>query len=347
MLLPLRCLNDGDARCRQLGVPRGFELSVRVICRGLARHTATPSTFRAIGLTPAPPCAQVLPSSRQQLRNGASAASASTLASMLARFTPAAVPTDVVKHFSYGANMASSTLAKRGVQVTASRPAVIVDPNTAISFRHRGGFATLIRGPPVHGGDPKLQRGDVHGVLYTLSRASMAALQRAETGYALEAVRVCVYPPAAAPACIAAASGSIARGGKPVSIAGSLASATSICEGNQDGTVLASVFVSRPMLRLRNPVPPTDRYLEMLRAGARVHGLDPVYSDWLASVPSVGRSGLPPEYFNTESNVLAQGFLALVVLAIMCLFAPHREHTVVPDSLVDSESAFRASVVRG
>jgi hypothetical protein len=222
--------------------------------------------------------------------------------------------------------MASSTLAKRGVEVMTSRPAVIVDPDAAISFRHRGGFATLIRDPPVHGVDPRVQRENVHGVLYTLSRANMAALQRAETGYTLEAVRVCTYPPAAKPPCTTAAVGSMASGKGSVSAAENLASAASTSETvSQDRTVLAKAFVSRPMLQLRTPVPPTERYLELLRAGAGEHGLDPAYVAWLASVPSVDRSGLPPEYFDTKSNVVAHGFLVLVVLAMVCLFAPHGE----------------------
>ena len=246
---------------------------------------------------------------------------------MLASSEPM-LPTDAVDHFSYGANTASSTLAKRGVEVLASRPAMLVDPGMAISFRHRGGFATLIREPPRDGTDPRLQRGNVHGVLYTLSKPDLAALQRAETGYTLEAVRVCTYPPAAAPACTAAALGSMGSSEESRSAAGSLAIAISRSEAtSQDRAVLATAFVSRPMLRLRHPVPPTEQYLKLLKAGAREHGLDSAYVAWLASVPSVDRPGLPPAYFDTESNTVAQGFLVLVALATVCIYWPHKEHT--------------------
>ena len=125
------------------------------------------------------------------------AASAATPAPMLSRSAPPP-PAGTVKYFAYGANTASSTLARRGVQVLTSRPAVLVDPGTVISFQHRGGFAMLTKAPPEQEADPRLQRGSVHGVVYSLSRTDMAALQRAETGYTLATVRVSTYPPTAA-----------------------------------------------------------------------------------------------------------------------------------------------------
>ena len=87
----------------------------------------------------------------------------------------------------------------------------------------------------------------------------------------------------------------------------------------------ATAFVSRPGLQLRHPVPPTERYLELLQAGAQEHGLDPEYVAWLATVPSTDRTGLPPEYFDIESSVVAQGFLMVVASATLCAFWPHGE----------------------
>ena len=106
-----------------------------------------------------------------------------------------AAASDTVLHFSYGANMASGILAKRGVKPLASRPAVLTEPATMISFCHRGGFATLVKQPlnARDEADPRVQRTDVHGVLHTLARADMAALQRAETGYTLQPISVRPY----------------------------------------------------------------------------------------------------------------------------------------------------------
>ena len=218
---------------------------------------------------------------------------------------------DAVLHFSYGANMASSVLSKRGVKPLASRPAVLAEPAVVLSFCHRGGFATLVMQPSQqsNGADPRLQRRNVHGVLYSLSRADMAALQRAETGYFLQAVSVQPYPQAARLQCETAGMTGLEKPTTVMAITDNPASFMI-----EKDMVSATAFVSRPMLRLRSPVAPTDRYLKLMQAGAREHGLPPAHVAWLASVPCVSRSGLPPEYFDTGPNVFAQGFLVLVGL---------------------------------
>jgi len=242
---------------------------------------------------------------------------------MLPRIAAAAAPaSDTVLHFSYGANMASGVLAKRGVKPLASRPAALTDPATMLSFCHRGGFATLILQPlqqhQVDGADPRLQRGNVHGVLYSLTKADMAALQRAETGYVLHPVSVQPYWQVTA---VQRTDASMIGRDEPLSKVATRDDPASILPDNP--TISATAFVSRPMLRLRSPVAPTDRYLELVQTGAREHGLCPEYVAWLASVPSVSRSGLPPEYFDTGPNVVAQGFLVLVGLAFIAFAWRH------------------------
>ena len=226
---------------------------------------------------------------------------------MLSRSAPPP-PAGTVRYFAYGANTASSTLARRGVQVLTSRPAVLVDPGTVISFQHRGGFATLTKAPPEQEADPRLQRGSVHGVVYSLSRTDMAALQRAETGYTLATVRVSTYPPTAACASTATTYDSNSSVEGSALLVERVASTAQVSDAtSQDQAVTATAFVSRPGLQLRHPVPPTERYLELLQAGAQEHGLDPEYVAWLATVPSTDRTGLPPAYVDTQSNVVAQG----------------------------------------
>ncbi len=232
----------------------------------------------------------------------------------------AAPAIDTVLHFSYGANMASAVLAKRGVKPLASRPAALADPATVLSFCHRGGFSTLVMQPSQRQGGAvaRLQRENVHGVLYSLTKADMAALQRAETGYVLQPVSVHPYPQIADVQC--ADAGLVTRY-EPVSIMATRGGSASIVPDS--AVISATAFVSRPMLRLRSPVAPTDRYLELVQTGAREHGLCPEYVAWLASVPSVSRSGLPPEYFDTGPNVVAQGFLVLVGLAFIAFAWRH------------------------
>ena len=232
---------------------------------------------------------------------------------MLPRVAAATPVSDTVLHFSYGANMASSVLANRGVTPLASRPAALTDPVTMLSFCHRGGFATLVLQPFQHqpcSANAELQRGKVHGVLYSLTKADMAALQRAETGYVLQPVSVQPYPQITD---VQRADADIIRRDEPVSMMATGDVSASIVLDS--AMISATAFVSRPMLRLRSPVAPTDRYLELMQTGAREHGLCPEYVARLASVPSVSRSGLPPEYFDTGPDVVAQGFLVLVGLA--------------------------------
>ena len=141
----------------------------------------------------------------------ASCCSASACASAAAG---AASPADTVRYFAYGANMAQSTLAKRGVVPLSACPAKL-PASQCIAFRHRGGYATIADSPAPadtalawlgfpqspftkHDRLPEMRAqpgrvgavtpchtGGPHGVLYEVNRADMRQLESRETGYKL------------------------------------------------------------------------------------------------------------------------------------------------------------------
>lgn len=188
---------------------------------------------------------------------------------------------DLELHFAYGANMAASTLSRRGLKPIKSFPCQVCDQHTWLSFQHRSGFATLIKG----GGSPDyypLQFQQPHGVLHTISRDDLKKLESAETGYGLEQIAVKTYD------------------GEVFS---------------------ASVFVSTRLLVLRSPVPPELRYVDLMRQGAKLHQLDGTYMQWLLDVPSYFEgTRLGPEYFDSGSEWLAKGLLGAVCLGIIGFF---------------------------
>jgi len=56
--------------------------------------------------------------------------------------------------------------------------------------------------------------------------------------------------------------------------------------------VRAFAFVGAPEVQLQESRPPSRRYLDLIRAGARARGLDPAYCDRLDRLPAVSSSAL-------------------------------------------------------
>ena len=217
----------------------------------------------------------------------------------------AASDANTVRYFAYGANMAQSTLAKRGVVPLSACPAKL-PASQCIAFRHRGGYATIADSPSSKGAAvqqpawPGFQQspsrrggylpdlsaagesesGDSlaywgpHGVLYEVNGADICQLESRETGYKLSTARVSLY----------------------------------------DGqSVDALMFTSQSMLLLPASVPPQERYLELMMVGARMHRLCPNYMQWLHDLPIAKSGSLGGEYFDTPSELLARS--AAVALA--------------------------------
>ena len=206
---------------------------------------------------------------------------------------------DTVRYFAYGANMAHSTLAKRDVVPLSACPARL-PTSQCIAFRHRGGYATIadstsssdtaVAWLKLHVTDSRAAwesaSGDSlaywgpHGVLYEVNRGDMRQLESRETGYKLTNAGVILY------------------------------------DGQK---VDALMFTSQSLLLLPAGVPPQQRYLELMVAGARMHGLCPEYTQWLHDLPIADSCPLGSEYFDTPSELLAR--FAVVALACAAVVA--------------------------
>ncbi len=210
-----------------------------------------------------------------------------------------------VRYFAYGANMASSTLAKRDIKPLSACPAQLPSHHS-IAFRHRGGYATIMDTSAASGSfmpwrslwqttpvvkdsrassaaptDQSLQLvyHGPHGVLYELHKADLKKLTSRETGYAVSSATVTSYAGV--------------------------------------GTS-ALLFTSQALLLLPASVPPQRRYLKLLLEGAKTHGLAPEYMQWLRELPCARPGGLGAEYFDTPSELLAR--CAAVGLAACAAF---------------------------
>ena len=221
----------------------------------------------------------------------------------------AATYADTVRYFAYGANMAQSILAKRGVVPISACPAKLL-ASQCIAFRHRGGYATIVGSPFSNGtvfawlrsqqsrfirnekvSDLSAAKGSEssdslaywgpHGVLYELNRADMRQLESRETGYKLSIAGVSLY------------------------------------DGQE---INALMFASQSLLLLPASVPPQQRYLELMVIGARLHGLCPKYIQWLHDLPVAPSGRLGSEYFDTPSELLARS-AAVGLAACAALFA--------------------------
>lgn len=168
--------------------------------------------------------------------------------------------------FSYGANTAASTLARRGVAPLSSEPAVVADRDVWLTFGHRGGYACIDRRAP-----PAALRHlcwrQPHGVLHTVTPADLERLRAREVGYRLGHVLVQTY-------------------------------------AGQQHT--ADAFLSSPLLRLAAPVPPQLRYRDLLLEGCRQHGLEPAFSDWLQTLEVSPTSPLDRRYDDCPADALAK-----------------------------------------
>lgn len=181
--------------------------------------------------------------------------------------------------------MSSLKLAERGIQPCSGPVAAqIVDKDVCITFRHRGGFATLVSEErsslAMDCRDEPMTYSMPHGVLFELSGSHLRKLSRVETGYTQRLIVVRTY---------------------------------------REVVLEAYAFMSKPSLRLPQSVPPTKRYLELLRRGAAENNLDLEYQQWLQRIPSVDRGPLGEEYFDTPSALYANIGLAALFAACSIL----------------------------
>ena len=133
----------------------------------------------------------------------------------------------------------------------------------------------------------------------TMARADLRKLQAKEIGYRLETATVRPYAP-----------------GDP--------SARGAFPAGPHGHVQAQVFVSDPMVLLRESLPPRLEYANKLRDGARENGVDPGYRELLDTLPTLqpdaSRGALPPEYGDTKNAAVGKAFLVAAGVAVLGAF---------------------------
>jgi hypothetical protein len=171
--------------------------------------------------------------------------------------------------FSYGANMSSRTLAKRGVAPRRQVPARLVDETYRfISFEHRAAYATLITTRRWLG-NAELQCERPFGVVLEIGLDDFERLKEREVGYRVRPVMV--------------------------QLLDTTLDSSDILDGleHADGLVVVDAFVSAPGMDLMDgPLPPTHRYRELLRDGLEEHGVARFeggggYVRWVRDLPSV------------------------------------------------------------
>ena len=97
----------------------------------------------------------------------------------------------VLLYFAYGANMQREKLVERGVAAESAQPAFVSGDVYHLAFRHRGGYATLVRKRAAE--QACKAESQLHGVLYELSEQDMAKIAKVETGYRLLGLEVQTY----------------------------------------------------------------------------------------------------------------------------------------------------------
>ena len=149
-----------------------------------------------------------------------------------------------------------------------------------IAFRHAGAYATLILHPSTCAAQPTALEHAAHGVLYTLTMVDFRKIASYETGYSPRSIKTETY-------------------------AGT--------------TATAQAFVSDWLVLLRESLPPKEAYAALMRAGAKEHGLCDEYCAWLAALPILPGSRLPPQYFETPADSLARAAAAVAIVAATAL----------------------------
>ncbi|KAG7670197.1 hypothetical protein Ndes2526A_g06530 [Nannochloris sp. 'desiccata'] len=239
---------------------------------------------------------------------------------------------DKILYFAYGANMSSITLAKRGLgAVPPGTVAQVTQPNIALVFGHRGGYATLTEVYYVEEGscnESNSQRNlkqkwwqwqqlrDVnhrsstgtsypnsvddlvywqpYGVLYELTQEQIQRIEAKEIGYQRKIISVATCSTTDTP----------------------VTNRSNNNNNNDIKTTLdATVFVSAPYMTLRHPVAPTRRYRDLILQGAVENNLPESFTHWLEQMPVVVDLSVlgTAEY----SNTLAEAVLKSIGVGIL------------------------------
>jgi hypothetical protein len=252
---------------------------------------------------------------------------------------------DTTLYFAYGANISSKTLNKRGLgTVPPPRQAQVIQPNIALVFGHRGGYATLLEVdytkteslgtgkslkqkwwqwqqlPPDNDttGSPLNSRNK--NPTSTQNSANLVYWQPYGMLYELTKEQLQLIE-----------AKEIGYQRKTILVTTTTmtttdASMTNTGNDNKLVSLEATVFVSAPYMSLRHPVAPTQRYRDLILQGAIENKLPQNYIDWMEHLPVVEDMAVlgSAEY----SNTLAEAALkvlggAVVLVGISSMFVGH------------------------
>lgn len=196
-------------------------------------------------------------------------------------------------YFAYGSNLLPSMLALKHVSVHSSRAGYLQDVQLLFDLR----YPSLIE--PCYANLQRQAGARTHGVVYEMDARDLATMDRFEGGgrsYVREEFEVCLY-------------GNVSRSGDPADEADdTLASNTE--------RITAWAYICHPnnMSRIAlSSHPPSERYLSIIRRGARHHSLDPAYIDWLDKHPFTPLPELvftPEQLAAIESRTVTEAELA-------------------------------------
>lgn len=229
---------------------------------------------------------------------------------------------DKVLYFAYGANVNPNTLARRGIRTPQGAIARVTDPNVALLFGHRAGYATLSdtsmglkKGPGMPWrwfsewqqfparesteANRNLIYWQPYGVLYALTPDQLMAIAESEIGYTMTTLEVSLMQE---------------DEDQLSNFLPELQNASVVANNNISSAITPSfphhrsvdavVFVSSPWVALRHPVPPTQRYRDLILEGGKNWGLPEEYLAWLEQLPAVPTAALSePQYEDTPINI--------------------------------------------
>ena len=217
-------------------------------------------------------------------------------------------PENTVLYFAYGANLSAATLGRRGVTIAPLRTQIarVSSDTTALVFAHRGGYATLAERDDSTtwpwrwlflSANDGLVFMKPYGVLYEVTHQQLEAIKAKEIGYELKTIAIDVI---------------ISDGD------GDTTESTS-----NTRTTKAVAFISSPWMVVRRPLPPSQRYRDLLLKGAKENNLPDEFSTWLHHLPAVSQAGLgAAEYEDTATATMVRviGVLAVVFATVKTFF---------------------------
>jgi hypothetical protein len=239
---------------------------------------------------------------------------------------------DKILYFAYGANISSKTLIKRSLGAVANTGTVarVTQPNIALVFGHRGGYATLTEVEGIGKGlesnidsggrldfkqrwwqwqqlpqpssttsssnnNTNLVYWQPYGMLYELTTEQLQLIEAKEIGYQRKII--------------------------PIHISSTSASNNTTDDSSSTTsltTLDATVFVSASYMTLRNPVAPTRRYRDLILEGALGNNMPESFINWLEQLPVVDDVAVlgSAEYSDTLAEAALKSIGAVMIVAL-------------------------------